>query len=344
MDISPQAVGARPALRIALDDRTNRPHIARGLRFAVQLNSLRILAVWLLLCTIWSSTWIFIKLGLDDLPPVLFAGLRFVIASSVLLAVNLVRRAPWPRTAREWGFVAVTGWLTFSVNYGLLFWGEKQITSGLAAVLQATIPAFGLVCAHFYLPSERLTLPKVGGVVLGLVGIGVIFADQLELSGAPALWGSLAIVVGAGSAAYASVLVKAYARGLDPAVLAGGQMFFGWLPLVALGWTLEGSPGRFHWTGQAVFALFYLALVGSSLAFCIYYWLVRRVDVTKTMLISLVTPVAAILIGWAVLDEHLPGRTLAGGSCVLAGLGLVIYRRAPHVVAPPGGTLEAAEG
>ena len=104
---------------------------------------------------------------------------------------------------------------------------------------------------------------------------------------------------------------------------------------MALGWTLEGSPWRLHWTRQAVFAVGYLAIVGSATAFCLYYWLVRRVAVTKTMLISLVTPVAAIFIGWIVLDEHLPGGTLAGGLCVLAGLGLVIYRRGPRVVAAP---------
>ena len=305
----------------------------------------RTVAVWLLLCAIWSSTWSFIKVGLHDLPPTLYAGIRFVLASALLLGVNLVRRKPWPGSAREWGFVAVTGWLTFSINYGLLFWGEEQITSGLAAVLQATIPAFGLVFAHFYLPAERLTLPKAAGVGLGLVGIGVIFADQLQLSGTRALWGSLAVVVGAAAAAYASVLVKAYARDLDPAVLAGGQMFFGWMPLVAVGWAVEGSPWRLHWTGAAVFDVCYLAVMGSAVAFCLYYWLVRRVDVTRTMLISLVTPVVAILIGWALLNERLPGRTLAGGLCVLAGLGLVIHRRAPRVVAAPRpGVLESVEG
>ncbi len=307
------------------------------------MNSVRILAVWLLLCTIWSSTWIFIKLGLADLPPMLFAGLRFVLASAVLLVVNLARRAPWPRTGREWGFIAITGVMTFSLNYGLLFWGEEQITSGLAAVLQATIPAFGLVFAHLYLPAERITLPKAVGVGLGVVGIGVIFADQLQLAGALALWGSLAVVVGACGAAYASVLVKAYGRHLDPGVLAGSQMFFGWLPLVALGWSVEGNPWALHWTRQAVFALVYLAVLGSATAFCMYYWLVRRVDVTKTMLISLVTPVAAVLIGWAVLNERLPARTLAGGLCVLAGLGLVIFRREP-AAAPAPETLEGAEG
>ena len=143
------------------------------------MKSLRLLAVWLVLCTIWSSTWIFIKLGLNEgLPPVLFAGLRFVIASSVLIGVNALRRVPGPRSAREWAFVAATGILMFSVNYGLLFWGERQVTSGLAAVLQATIPAFGMAFAHFYLPAERLNLPKVAGVLIGLVGVGLIFAKR----------------------------------------------------------------------------------------------------------------------------------------------------------------------
>lgn len=308
------------------------------------MNSLRILAIWLLLCTIWSSTWIFIKLGLADLPPILFAGLRIALASLVLFGINLARRAPWPRTGREWTFIAVTGVLTFAVNYGLLFWGEKQISSGLAAVLQATIPAFGLVFAHFYLPAERLTVPKAAGVALGLAGVGVIFADQLQLAGALALWGSLAVVVGGCSAAYASVLVKARGRHFDPGVLAGTQMFFGCLPSLVLGWMFEGRPWDLHWTGQAIFALVYLALMGSVVAFSLFYWLVRRIDVTKTMLISLVTPVAAVVVGWVVLREQLPARTLVGGSCVLAGLGLVIYRREPGVAAPPPEILESAEG
>ena len=304
------------------------------------------LLVWLALCVIWSSTWIFIKLGLQDLPPVFFVGLRFVIASAVLVLINVARRTPWPRAARDWRLIALTGFLTFTVNYGLLFWGEKQIASGLAAVLQATIPASGLVFAHLYLPGERLSAPKVLGVLLGLVGVGIIFSDEFHLAGPLALWGSAAVVVGAASTSYASVLVKARGSHLDPAMLAAGQMTCGWVPLVALGGLLEGNPLRFHWTGQAVFSLFYLALLGSALAFCMMYWLVRRVQITKIMLISLVTPVAAVLIGAWWLHERLTSHAFAGGVCVLLGLVLVIYRRAPRPVEdlPAAGVLENVEG
>src|SRR4029453_6898001 len=120
--------------------------------------------VWLVLCLIWGSTWLFIKLGLDDLPPFTFAGIRFVIASAILFAIIKARPLSFPRTRADWILLAVTGVLSFSLNYGLLFWGEQYISSGLAALLQATIPAFGLVIAHFYLPGERMTWARIIGV------------------------------------------------------------------------------------------------------------------------------------------------------------------------------------
>ncbi len=303
--------------------------------------NLRLFGVWLVLCAIWSSTWIFIKLGLHDLPPVWFACVRFIIASAALTIFNLCRGASLPRQRRDWLLIAATGFMIFAVNYGLLFWGEQRISSGLSAVLQATIPAFGLVFAHLHLPGERLTPPKIGGVALGLVGVGIIFSNQLGLAGPKALWGSVAIVFGAMSAAYSNVLIKAHGKHLDPAVLATGQMFCGWLPLLVLGFLFEGNPLTLHWTRQAIFDLCYLALMGSSLAFCLLYWLTRRVEVTKILLISLVTPVAAVIIDAVVLHEKLPTRSMLGGLCVLLAIGLTIYRPAARI-APV--AAEALEG
>ena len=131
--------------------------------------------VWLILCCIWGSTWLFIKIGLDDLPPLTFAGIRFVIASAILFAIVAARKLSLPRLKSDWKLLALTGVLSFSCNYGLIFWGEQHISSGLAALLQATIPAFGLIIAHFYLPGERMTPRKVVGVVLGILGVAVVF-------------------------------------------------------------------------------------------------------------------------------------------------------------------------
>lgn len=284
--------------------------------------------VWLILCGIWGSTWLFIKLGLDeDLPPFTFAGIRFVLAALILGLLILARGARWPRTRHDWTIIAIVGLLQFSLNYGLVFWGEQYISSGLAAVLQSTFPAFGLVIAHLYLPHERMTPGKIGGVLLGVFGVAVIFSDQLSIAGHMALLGSIALVLSAFFGSYGNVLVKAYGQKIDPQVLAAGQMIVGFPPLLVLGLATEGNPFRFHWTLTAVLALAYLVVVGSVIAFALYYWLVRNMDVTKTMLIALVTPVVAVILGMIVLGEKLNWRLFAGGACIISGIALIVLRK-----------------
>lgn len=269
-----------------------------------------------------------IKVGLQDLPPLLFAGLRFVIAFVALAAVVLARRAPLP-ARRDWGLIGLTGFLTFGVNYGCLFWGELHVASGLAAILQATIPAFGMIFAHHYLPGERITVPKALGVLIGLAGVAVIFSNRTHSSEALAPWGCAAIVLGAASVAYANVLIKARGGHLDPMTMAAGQMLCGMVPLLALSLCVEGGWTRVHWTPLAVGSLLYLALAGSALAFCLLYWLLRHTDVTRIMMISLITPVVAVALGILLLHEHFSWRAGAGACCVLLGIGLVVnpFRR-----------------
>jgi drug/metabolite transporter (DMT)-like permease len=293
--------------------------------------------VWLLLCGIWGSTWLFIKLGLADLPPLTFAGIRFVIACSILFTIIRLRRLRLPRTRADLTLLAITGVLAFSLNYGLLFWGEQYISSGLAALLQATIPAFGLVIAHFYLPGERMTVARIAGVVLGVCGVGVVFSNQLAVAGERALAGCVALVFSSLFVAYSNVLVKARGKHLDPAILAAGQMVFGLIPLLIIGIPLEGNPFQFHWTMMALVALFYLAVVGSVIAFLLYYWLMRNMDVTKSMLIALVTPVVAVMLGMIVLNEEISWRTIVGGAMIMSGIGFIVAQRArkekPELVA-----------
>jgi len=284
--------------------------------------------VWLVLCLIWGSTWLFIKIGLNDLPPLTFAGIRFVIAVIILFAIIGVRRVSFPASSAEWWLLVVTGILSFSLNYGLIFWGEQFVSSGLAALLQATIPVFGLVIAHFYLPQERMTPARIAGVVLGISGVGVVFSNQLSVAGGKAFAGSVAMVMSSFFVAYSNVLIKARATKLDPAMIAAAQMFFGLIPLLLIGVPLEGSPFQFRWTVRAVISLFYLAIVGSVVAFLLYYWLMQNMDVTKTMLIALVTPVVAVALGMIILDERLSWRTLIGGLMIMCGIGLIVATRA----------------
>ena len=280
------------------------------------------LLVWLLLSMIWGSTWLFIKIGLADLPPFTFAGLRFAIASLPLLLYLAVRRPPLPREPRDWTMMLGTGLLTFSVNYALVFWGERQISSGLTAILYTTMPLFGLILAHWRLPEEPLTLSKLSGVLLGIAGVALIFANQLRSAGPLAFWGGAAVVLAALGTSYANIIIKLHAKHISAPILTAVQMVSGLIPLLILGGITEGNPLRFHWTPLAWVSLLYLALVGSSLAFVLLYWLIKHMPVTRTQLIPIMSTLLAVLLGWAVLGERLDWHTGVGAVAILIGLWL----------------------
>src|SRR4051812_30614125 len=149
--------------------------------------------VWWLTCLIWSSVWLFIKLGLRDLPPVTFAAARLVVALAILLPALAIRREPLPRQARDWYVLAVAGILLLGVNYALLLWGAQFIPSGLTAVLQAITPAFALVFGHFLLDDEPFTFKALGAIAIGIAGVAVVSRDQLHLAGRSALLGCAAV-------------------------------------------------------------------------------------------------------------------------------------------------------
>src|SRR6266487_58385 len=265
-------------------------------------------AAWLTLCIVWSSTWLVIKVGLRDLPPISYAAIRFVIAVLVLLAVSAGRVRLLPQRVTD---------------YVLLFWGELYVSSGLAAVLQATIPIFGMVFAHLMLPDEPMRLQKVAGSLLALGGVAMICARLLGFNGPMAFWAGLGIVFGAAGAAFSNVLLKARVLQVAPAMIAAWQMIFGAVPLLATGFIIEGNPLRFHLSSLSIFCLLYLAVIGSALTFLLLYWLLPRMSVAKLQTVSLITPPGAVLLGWAVGGEKFSLLSLLGACFVLAGVWMI---------------------
>lgn len=284
--------------------------------------------IWLTLCLIWGTTWIFIKIGLEEgLPPLTFAAARFVLALIILAFIIFFQKIPLPVNKRQWKLLALTGVMQFSINYSLVFWSEQYISSGLAAVLQAMITVFGLVLAWIHLPNERITGIKIAAVLLGICGVAVIFIEQLQINTVMAFAGCIAIVVGAYAAAHGSILVKAYGGNLHPATLVFGQMICGILPIIIYALTVEGNPLKLNWTWKAVISVFYLTIFGTIAAFWLYYWLLSKIESTKAMMISLVTPLIAVIIGAYSLGEKLPLQTFLGGLLILSSIGLVAFKR-----------------
>jgi drug/metabolite transporter (DMT)-like permease len=284
--------------------------------------------VWLLLATIWGSTWLMIKVGLADLPPVTFAAIRFVVAATPLWAFLALRRRPLRYSRADWRLMIVTGLLTFALNYTLVFWGESHISAGLAAILYTTFPMLGMLQAHWLLPAEPLTARKLGGAVVALAGVAVIFYNQVSLQGPWALAGSVALVVAATGTAYADVIIKGSGSHIEPVTMTAVQMAVSLPPMLTLALIVDGNPFALRWTARAVATLLYLALVGSSLTFVLLYWLIQRMQVTRTMLIPLLSTVIAVTLDAVILGERLHWRTLAGGAGVLAGLVVALSRPA----------------
>lgn len=276
--------------------------------------------VWCLLSAIWGSTWLFIRIGVQDLPPFGFAGIRFLIASVALWAALHVSKRKLPRTLRDWSFIVATGLVIITLQYGLIFWAEVYIASGLTAVLYTVMPLFGMVYAHFLVPGETMSVTKTLGVVLGILGVGLVFSDQFRVSGPQAVLACAAVLFAAVTNALAIVLVKVRGRSIDSLALTVGQMSVGCVPLLALGLVREGSPLEYSWTPIAWFSLFYLALIGSALAFVLLYWLIKRMDVTKTQLIPLSSTLVAVVLGRIFLNEALSPLALAGAAAILGGL------------------------
>ena len=283
----------------------------------------RVAVVWILTCLIWSTVWLFIKLGVRDVPPVSFAAMRLIIAILVMVPITLAMRTPLPRTWPQWRLIFGSGVVLLGFNYALLNWGTQFISSGLTAVLQSITPAFALVFAHFLLHDEQMTTRKMGGLLLGVVGIGVIYWEQLQFGGR-ALTGSIAVTGGALCVAFAYVWMRRQGKGIHPSAITSGQMTAAFVPLMTYAAIVEGNPFEIQWTRTALIAATYLALLGSVVAAWLNYWLLPRVGAVNLLIMGLVEPPIAILLGAWFLNERMNMRTLVGSAVILFSVWLVM--------------------
>ena len=283
-----------------------------------------ILFVWVLTCAIWSTVWLFIKLGVRDVPPAAFAVYRMAIALAVVVPVIVLRRTPWPQGRSEWRLVLSTGFVLLGINYALLNWGIQYISSGLTAVLQAMTPVFGFVFAHLLLHDERISAWKGLALAVGVGGVGIIFWDQMAAGGGRPVLGSIAVTGSAVCVAVAYVVMKRRGASLDPSVILAGQLVAGAVPLAFYSRIVEGDPSGFQWSRTALLSGLYLALLGSVAGGWLNYWLLKRIGATRLLSMGLIEPLIAVVLGAIFLGERLTVRTTLGGVCILVAVGVVL--------------------
>jgi len=293
----------------------------------------RVLLVYAFCCAIWGSTWLFIRIGVRDLPPLRFAAFRMALACLLLTPIawrrlsradSTVRSPGGARPTRaEWKSVAWCGFLQIGVTYAGIFLAAKWIESGLSALLFATFPLWVALFAHWILPGESLTKRSAAAVILGVAGVAIIEAPAVirALHGTRGglFAGGLLVLGSAVVCGYSNVHLKQKLGGVSPVVNVWGQTLSGSLFLLALAAAFEWSaPAR--WTLPAIGSLVYLAIFGTVLTFAGLFWLAPKVPVSVIGTIPLVDMLIAVLLGAIFLGEALPPRVFAGGALILAGV------------------------
>jgi len=294
-------------------------------------------ALYALLCFIWGSTWLVIKVGYGGLGPFNVAALRFFVAGLLCAPIVPLAGARWPRGRSEWRLVTFVGIVLFGLDYGLIYWSEQFIDSGLTAVLFATLPLITIFAAHLYLPAEPITARKLSGTLLAFVGVVVLFGDHLRLD--PEKAGAMAAVVaGAAFAAAAAVVTKRHGAALHPAALNAPAMLIGAAALAATS-LAAGEAFTFPRDRQAMAAIAYLAVAGSVVSFLAYFFLLKTWSATSVSFISVFTPVIALALGFVFLGERPTPLTAIGGALILAGVTLAVTNGRPGTQGRRGGQL-----
>ena len=281
---------------------------------------------------VWGSTYLAIRVGVLEMPPFLMAALRFLIAGLVLFGWTLWRGERVP-SARQWASISLLAFLIFAVDYGLVFWAEQRVPSGVTAIIMATISAFMAVAEIIFLRTQKLTIRLSVALLIGLGGVAVLVSRSLNLGGAPVdRLGAIALLVGAIAWAVAAVFARTQPL-LDSKVMSSGaQMLVGGVMLFVTSAAL-GEFRVFHpfaVSASAWFSLLYLIVAGSIIAFTAYVWLLHHESPTRVGTYAYVNPVVAVLVGYFLGGETLDTRTILGSLFVLVSVVMITMQKAPQ--------------
>jgi drug/metabolite transporter (DMT)-like permease len=286
---------------------------------------------------VWGSTFLAIRVGVREVPPFLLAAIRFSLAGIILYAWMIARGERSP-SGRQCMSAFVLGLLIFVLDYGLLFWAEQRVPSGIAAVMMATIPVFMALSEIIFLQTQRLTVRLAVALLIGIGGVAVLMSRSLNLGGAPIdKAGALALIVASVSWSVASALTRKLPLPPSKVMSSGAQMLAGGV-LLALSATLLGEFRNFRpstVSREAWLALLYLIVAGSIIAFTAYVWLIHRESPTKVGTYAYVNPVVAVLIGYFLGGEALGLRTILGTFFVLISVVVITTTRAKKPAAIP---------
>lgn len=303
------------------------------------------LAAWAAVCFFWGTTYLAIRVGLETLPPTLFAGLRFMTAGVLLFTIVRASTGARLPKGKEWFDQSVIGLALLGVGNGLVVWAEQWIPSGPAALLVATGPFWVMGLERFLREGERVSGRAIAGLLIGFGGLALLVAPNLYGTsvGANYLWGMLALQAACAAWSVGSVYAKHHPTGVQPLMGAAIQMLVAGAALTLTGIIL-GEGSRLHFSGRSFGAFAYLIVFGSIVAYGSYTYAVQKLPLSLVSTYSYINPVIAVLLGWIVLGEQMSWRVVTAMLVILGGVAMVKGRRLKRKKVVQQSSIAADEG
>ena len=280
---------------------------------------LKIVFGYVIISLIWGSTWLAIRLGLDSLTPLIASGLRFLVASLFIYIFMKYKNVELQKDSKSIKLYYFLGIFSYFIPFGLVYWAEQFVPSGLASVIFATFPFMVMFFTYLFLKSEVIDKFKFLGAFSGFLGIYFIFSDEINIDLNLQLWGMVAILASSTLQAISAVTIKKYGKHLNPLSMNFVPVLIGGIFLTLSGLSVE-DLSKLSFDQKAVVSVIYLAFFGTLISFTIYYWLLKKINIVILSLSSFITPIIAIFLGWIILSEKLDNNDIIGSVFVLIGL------------------------
>ncbi len=291
--------------------------------------------VFILLGTVWSSSFLWIKIGVQEIGPMALVAFRMLFGALAGIAIVTWQKVAWPRDWKTWGIFAILGPTSLAIPIFFISWGEQTIDSAVASILNATVPLFTILIAHFWLHDDKITFPKVAGLLLGFTGVVILMSKDFQPGSHNSVLGQVAVIVAAmfyaGSAVFARKAtqhIAGLARGVAPLITAA---LFMWLlgPLFERPFKVPALP--ITWI-----AVLWLGILGSALAFIMFYYLIHEIGPTRSTAVTYIFPLGGVILGVLFLGEHLSWQLVIGALMIILSLLVVNYQPAKPVQAGSG--------
>lgn len=274
--------------------------------------------VFILLGAIWSSSFMWIKIAVQEIGPITLVAFRVLFGLLFGVVVIYIQRIQWPRNIRGWIPLLLLGIFNIAIPFFLISWGEQSIDSAVASILNATVPLFTILIAHFLLQDDKMTVPKVLGLLMGFAGVVILMSKDIGAS-LGSLLGQAAIVLASVFYAGGGVYARKATHDMPGILRSAGPL----LPATVVMWLamfVAESPVKFPQLGITWIALIFLGVLGSGLAFVMSYYLLHEIGPTRTSMVTYLFPLGGVLLGVAFLNEQLSWQLVAGAVLIVLSL------------------------